>query len=98
MGLGLSQIGLSNETPWGLMRFSQLAASGSLPRVASIQNAYNLLNRTFDSTLAEVCHREKVSLLAYSPLAMGHLTGKYLDGRGGTYARQGLAIGSRPHP
>eukprot|EP00240_Pyramimonas_obovata_P006073 CAMPEP_0118959350 /NCGR_PEP_ID=MMETSP1169-20130426/63087_1 /TAXON_ID=36882 /ORGANISM="Pyramimonas obovata, Strain CCMP722" /LENGTH=322 /DNA_ID=CAMNT_0006907483 /DNA_START=424 /DNA_END=1388 /DNA_ORIENTATION=+ len=77
------EVGLSNETPWGLMRFCQLAASGSLPRVASIQNAYHLLNRTFDSTLAEVCHREDVSLLAYSPLAMGHLTGKYLDNAGG---------------
>eukprot|EP00242_Pyramimonas_sp_CCMP2087_P009055 CAMPEP_0198200984 /NCGR_PEP_ID=MMETSP1445-20131203/3838_1 /TAXON_ID=36898 /ORGANISM="Pyramimonas sp., Strain CCMP2087" /LENGTH=383 /DNA_ID=CAMNT_0043871157 /DNA_START=399 /DNA_END=1551 /DNA_ORIENTATION=+ len=77
------EIGLSNETPWGLMRFCQLAASGQLPRVASIQNAYNLLNRTFDSTLAECSHRENVSLLAYSPMAMGHLTGKYLNDRQG---------------
>jgi aryl-alcohol dehydrogenase-like predicted oxidoreductase len=67
------------------MRFCQLAASGQLPRVASIQNAYNLLNRTFDSTLAECSHRENVSLLAYSPMAMGHLTGKYLNDRQGAH-------------
>ena len=50
-----------------------------LPRIASIQNAYHLLNRTYELGLAEVCHREQVGLLAYSPLAFGHLTGKYLD-------------------
>ena len=72
-------IGLSNEHPWGVMQFIRLAEEYGLPRVASIQNAYHLLNRTYEVGLAEVCHREQVGLLAYSPLAFGHLTGKYLD-------------------
>ena len=71
-------IGLSNEHPWGVMTFLRLADELGLPRVASTQNAYNLLTRTFETSLAEVCHRERVGLLAYSPLAFGHLTGKYL--------------------
>lgn len=69
-------IGVSNETPWGLMTCLRLADEG-LPRVVSIQNAYHLMNRTFDVGLSEVCVREQVSLLAYSPLGFGHLTGKY---------------------
>lgn len=73
-------IGLSNETPWGLMQSLRLAERLDLPRVASIQNPYNLLNRTFEVGLAEIAHRENVGLLAYSPLAFGVLTGKYLDG------------------
>lgn len=73
-------IGLSNDTPWGVMRALQLADAQGLPRVASIQNPYNLLNRTFEVGLAEIAHREKVGLLAYSPLAFGMLSGKYLDG------------------
>jgi aryl-alcohol dehydrogenase-like predicted oxidoreductase len=72
-------IGVSNEHPWGVMQFIRLAEEYGLPRIASIQNAYHLLNRTFEVGLAEVCHREQVGLLAYSPLAFGHLTGKYLD-------------------
>ncbi len=72
-------IGVSNEHPWGVMRFTQLAEAHGLPRIVSMQNAYNLLNRTYDSGLAEVCHREQVSLLAYSPLGFGFLSGKYLD-------------------
>ena len=72
-------IGLSNEHPWGVMQFIRYAEEFELPRVASIQNAYNLLNRTFEVGLTEVCHRENIGLLAYSPLAFGHLTGKYLD-------------------
>lgn len=71
-------VGLSNEHAWGVMQFTQLADELGLPRVVSTQNAYSLLNRTFESGLAEVCHREQVGLLAYSPLAFGHLTGKYL--------------------
>jgi aryl-alcohol dehydrogenase-like predicted oxidoreductase len=71
-------IGVSNEHPWGIMQFTRLADELGLPHIASTQNAYSLLNRTFESTLTEVCHREQVSLLAYSPLAFGHLTGKYL--------------------
>lgn len=71
-------VGLSNEHAWGVMQFTRLADELGLPRVVSTQNAYSLLNRTFESGLAEVCHREQVGLLAYSPLAFGHLTGKYL--------------------
>ena len=73
-------IGLSNEHPWGVMTFLRLAEELGLPRVLCTQNAYNLLTRTFETSLAEVCHREQVGLLAYSPLAFGHLTGKYLGG------------------
>ena len=76
----LRYVGLSNETAWGVSEFSRLAKAHGLPHVVSIQNAYNLLNRTFDSALAEAAHRERVGLLAYSPLAFGLLTGKYLDG------------------
>jgi aryl-alcohol dehydrogenase-like predicted oxidoreductase len=73
------QIALSNEHPWGIMQFARLAEEHGLPRIASTQNAYNLLNRTFETGLAEVCYRENVGLLAYSALAFGHLTGKYLS-------------------
>ncbi|GBR53894.1 oxidoreductase [Neokomagataea thailandica NBRC 106555] len=72
-------VGLSNETAWGVSKYLEASKSG-LPRVVSIQNAYNLLNRTFEIGLAEQSMREHVSLLAYSPLAQGYLTGKYLDG------------------
>jgi aryl-alcohol dehydrogenase-like predicted oxidoreductase len=73
-------IGVSNETPWGLMRFLALADSRGLPRVASIQNAYNLVNRVFEQALAEVAMREECGLLPYSPLGGGTLSGKYLGG------------------
>jgi aryl-alcohol dehydrogenase-like predicted oxidoreductase len=73
-------LGLSNETAWGLTEFSHAAARLGLPKVVSIQNAYSLVNRTFDSALAEVARREDVGLLAYSPLAFGLLTGKYAGG------------------
>lgn len=73
-------VGLSNETSWGTMRFVQAAESGKGPRVVSIQNAYHFLNRTFEIGLAEIALREKVGLLAYSPLAQGYLTGKYQRG------------------
>ncbi|TVR78073.1 MAG: NADP(H)-dependent aldo-keto reductase [Rhodospirillales bacterium] len=73
-------IGLSNETAWGTMAFLRLADAGGLPRVAGIQNPYNLLNRLFEIGLAEVAIREKCGLLAYSPLAFGTLSGKYLNG------------------
>ena len=72
-------VGVSNEHPWGVMQFVRLAEEHDLPRIVSTQNAYNLLNRTWDTALAEVCHRESVSLLAYSPLGFGFLSGKYLD-------------------
>ncbi len=73
-------IGISNETPWGVMRYLHLAETGGLPRIASIQNPYNLLNRSFEVGLAEIACREQVGLLAYSPLAFGALSGKYLRG------------------
>jgi len=73
-------VGLSNETPWGVMEFVRLAREQSLPKVVSIQNAYNLLNRTFEAGLSEVHRHLDVPLLAYSALAFGHLTGKYLAG------------------
>lgn len=71
-------IGLSNETPWGVMRFTQLSDCMTMPRVVSIQNPYSLLNRSFEVGLAEIAHREDVGLLAYSPLGFGVLSGKYL--------------------
>lgn len=71
-------VGLSNEHPWGVMEFLRLAREHNLPRVVSIQNAYNLLNRVFEMTLAEVAFRERLALLAYSPLGFGHLSGKYV--------------------
>jgi len=75
----IRHVGLSNEHPWGVMQFLRLAELHGLPRVVSTQNVYNLLSRVYDYGLAELCHRERVSLIAYSPLAFGHLTGKYLD-------------------
>ncbi len=74
-------IGLSNETPWGVMEFLQAAERFNLPRVVSIQNPYSLLNRLFEIGLAEIAHREGIGLLAYSPLGFGVLSGKYLEGR-----------------
>ena len=71
-------IGLSNETPWGVCEFLRCAERSGLPKIVSVQNAYHLMNRSFESGLAEVCHHAKVGLLAYSPLAFGHLSGKYL--------------------
>jgi len=76
----LRAIGVSNEFPWGVMRFLAESETRGLPRIASIQNAYHLANRTFEYGLAEIAMREQVGLLAYSPLAQGALTGKYLDG------------------
>ena len=73
-------IGLSNETPWGTMKFLHHSEISSTPRVQSIQNAYNLLNRTFEIGGSEVAHREDVGLLAYSPIAQGYLSGKYQNG------------------
>lgn len=73
-------VGLSNETAWGTMQFLALSDKLGLPRMASIQNEYNLLYRSFDLDLAEVAHHEDVGLLAYSPLAAGLLSGKYLAG------------------
>ncbi len=77
----IRHIGLSNETPWGTTAFLNIAEKHSLPRVVSVQNPYNLLNRTYETGLAEVSLQEQCGLLAYSPLAGGTLTGKYLDGK-----------------
>lgn len=71
-------IGVSNETPWGVSEFLRCAELLCLPKIVSIQNAYHLMNRTFENGLAEVCRHANVGLLAYSPLAFGWLTGKYL--------------------
>jgi aryl-alcohol dehydrogenase-like predicted oxidoreductase len=73
-------IGLSNETPWGVMQFLYYAEQAGLPRIVSVQNPYSLLNRTYEVGLAEVSWREQVGLLAYSPLGFGVLSGKYLHG------------------
>lgn len=73
-------IGLSNETPWGVMECLRLAREKGLPRIQSIQNPYNLVNRSFEVGLAEMAIREQVGLLAYSPLAFGVLSGKYRGG------------------
>lgn len=86
----IGHIGVSNETAWGVMRFVAEAERRGLPRMASIQNAYNLVNRTFEQGLAEIAHQESVGLLAYSPLAQGYLTGKYLDGARPAGARSTL--------
>jgi len=75
----IRHIGLSNETPWGVMKFLQTAKEKNLPRMASIQNVYNLVNRVFDIANSEVSLREKCGLLAYSPLAGGRLSGKYIN-------------------
>lgn len=73
-------IGLSNETAWGIMRCLHHAHANGCPRIVSVQNAYNLLNRCYEQDNAEIFHEEKVGLLAYSPLAQGYLTGKYQNG------------------
>jgi aryl-alcohol dehydrogenase-like predicted oxidoreductase len=73
-------IGLSNETPWGTMRFLELARTHGYPRVVSVQNPYSLLNRTYEVGMAEVSLREQCGLLAYSPMAFGLLSGKYENG------------------
>ena len=73
-------IGLSNETPWGVSKFLQLSKELNLPRMMSIQNPYNLLNRSYEVGLAEISIRDEIGCLAYSPLASGYLTGKYRNG------------------
>lgn len=77
----VKHVGLSNETPWGVMEYLRLASERGLAKVVSIQNVYNLLSRQFETGLAEMAIREEVGLLAYSPLAFGVLSGKYLGGK-----------------
>lgn len=83
-------VGLSNESPWGMMKFIAVSDSLGLPRVQSVQNAYSLVNRTFEAGAAEVSVREDISLLAYSPLAQGYLTAKYRNGARPAGARKTL--------
>ena len=83
----IRHIGISNENAWGTMRYLQESKSHSLPRVKTIQNAYSLLTRTFETDLAEVALRENVGLLAYSPMAFGVLSGKYITGNAEENAR-----------
>jgi len=83
----INHIGLSNETPWGIMRFLEESKYRNLPRIKTIQNPYSLLNRTFEMGSAEVCVREHLGLLAYSPLAFGVLSGKFLTGESHPNAR-----------
>ncbi len=77
----IRHIGISNETPWGTMQYQLCAHSKKWPCIVSVQNPYNLLNRTYEIGLAEISHREHIGLLAYSPLGFGVLTGKYLNGK-----------------
>ncbi len=76
----IRHIGLSNETPWGTMKFIQLAEKMGLEKIVSVQNPYNLLNRTYEIGMSEIAQHEGIGLLAYSPLAFGYLTGKYRNG------------------
>ena len=76
----IRHLGLSNESSWGTMRYVFESEKGAGPRIVSLQNAYSLINRTFEANLAEVCDREDIGFLAYSPLAQGYLTGKYDHG------------------
>jgi aryl-alcohol dehydrogenase-like predicted oxidoreductase len=86
-------VGVSNETPWGVSEFVRLAEEHGLPRIATIQNPYNLVNRSFEDGLDEACFRSAVSLLVYSPLAFGQLTGKYLSGDAASPAFNQAATG-----
>ena len=86
----IRHLGLSNESSWGVMKFVAGAERGVGPRVASLQNAYSLVNRLFEVNLAEACDREDVGFLAYSPLAQGYLTGKYDGGALPTGSRKQL--------
>ncbi|WHO22069.1 aldo/keto reductase [Agrobacterium tumefaciens] len=93
-------IGLSNESAWGTQKYIDIAEANGLPRVATIQNEYNLLYRSFDLDMAEVAHHEDVGLLAYSPLAAGLLTGKYQNGTrpAGSRASINKDLGGRLQP
>ena len=73
-------VGLSNETPWGVMTFLKASEQHDLPRIVSVQNAYNLVNRSYEMGLSEITYRERLSLLGYSPLGQGYLSGKYEGG------------------
>jgi len=83
----IRNIGISNEKAWGTMRFLEESKTHNLPRMITIQNAYSLLNRTFEGDLAEISMRENIGLMAYSPMAFGVLSGKYIKGTASEHAR-----------
>ena len=89
-------IGLSNETPWGFSKFLQIAQEKKLPRIVSVQNPYNLVNRTYEVGMSEISMREKAGLLAYSPLAAGYLTGKYRNNQMPKNSRMDLFYDNYP--
>ena len=89
-------VGLSNENPWGFMKFIEYSKIG-LPKMITIQNPYSLLNRLFEVGNAEICKRENVGLLAYSPLGFGVLSGKYRNGQMPKNSRQALFKGWERH-
>lgn len=86
----IRQVGISNEKAWGTMRYLEEAKRHHLPRMITIQNAYSLINRVFEGDMAEVAHREDIGLLAYSPMAFGVLSGKYIKGTAAANARLNL--------
>jgi len=89
-------IGLSNETPWGFSKFLQIAKEQKLPRIVSVQNPYNLVNRSYEVGMSEISIREKTGLLAYSPLAAGYLTGKYRNNQMPKNSRMDLFYDNYP--
>ena len=105
----IRHIGLSNETPWGVSEFARCAEQLGLPKTATVQNAYHLMNRSFETGLAETCHHLHVGLLAYSPLGFGWLTGKYtadpnargritlFPGFGQRYAKPNVSVASKEY-
>ena len=90
-------IGLSNETPWGFSKFLQIAKEKKLPRIVSVQNPYNLVNRSYEIGMSEISIREKCGLLVYYPLATGALSGKYRNGQMPKNSRQALFKGWERH-
>ena len=89
-------VGLSNETPWGFSKFLQIAKEEKLPKIVSVQNPYNLVNRTYEVGMSEISIREKAGLLAYSPLAAGYLTGKYRNNQMPKNSRMDLFYDNYP--
>jgi aryl-alcohol dehydrogenase-like predicted oxidoreductase len=77
----IKQFGVSNEAPYGILRFLEESKQHNLPKISTIQNPFSLLNRLYEVGLAEICHHKNIGLMAYSPLAFGSLTGKHLHGK-----------------
>ena len=93
----IRHVGLSNETPWGLSKFLEISKNKNLPRALSVQNPYNLVNRTYEIGMSEISKREKCGLLVYYPLAAGGLSGKYRDGKMPKDSRMALFKGWERH-